>query len=237
MKRLVAALLALLAPVLPWGIRRGIYHRVLGFDIAPAARIGIAFVLPGHLRMGEGAVIGHFTIIRSLDRVEMGREARIGTFNWIFGMPSNSGAFFADEPDRLPVLRMGEGSALTSRHIVDCTNLVEIGAFATVAGFRSQLLTHGIDIATNQQRSAPIVIGDYAMVGSGVIVLKGARLGRGSVVGAGSVLRGALDEEYTLYAGNPAAAVKALDPQSAYFLRKDARVGPYVTGPDTVDAA
>ena len=40
---------------------------------------------------------------------------------------------------------MGRHAALTSRHYVDCSNRVDIGEFTTVAGARSQILTHAID--------------------------------------------------------------------------------------------
>ena len=57
---------------------------------------------------------------------------------------------------------------------------------------------------------APVEIADGAFIGSGAIILKGVRVGRRSVVGAGSVVtRDVPDGE--VWAGNPAKFIKKLD--------------------------
>lgn len=53
-----------------------------------------------------------------------------------------------------------------------------------------------------------IVIEDDVWIGHGVIVLSPARIRTGTVVGAGSVVRGTLDE-YSIYAGVPARRIRA----------------------------
>jgi acetyltransferase-like isoleucine patch superfamily enzyme len=56
-------------------------------------------------------------------------------------------------------------------------------------------------------------------VGTGCVVLKGARLPDCSVLAAGSSLARPFEETFTLYSGVPAAPVKALDRGCAYFSR------------------
>ena len=151
------------------------------------------------------------------------RSARVGTFNWIFGMlPSKR--YFTSEPDRLSALIMEEDASLTSRHIVDCTNTVTLGAFSTVAGFYSQILTHGIDVATNRQTSAPISVGHHTMIGTRVILLKGSRVPDRAVVGAGSVFRGTPEGTGGLWSGIPASRVREIDETGTYFTRKKGHV-------------
>jgi len=53
------------------------------------------------------------------------------------------------------------------------------------------------------------VIEDDVFIGMGVIVLKGSHLGRGCVVGAGSVVSGTFPPG-SIVAGNPARVVRAL---------------------------
>jgi len=53
--------------------------------------------------------------------------------------------------------------------------------------------------------STPLVLGDYAAVGAHSLLLPGAALGEGSVLGALSMTRSALDP-WTIYAGVPAGA-------------------------------
>ena len=115
---------------------------------------------------------------------------------------------------------LGDHAAITNRHLIDCTDTVTIGCFSTFAGFRSQILTHSISIQDARQRSGPVVIGDYTFIGTASIILPNSRLPSFSVLGAGSVLNKKLNEEYWLYAGNPARPVKELAQGAAYFSRK-----------------
>lgn len=204
--------------------RAVLYRRLCGYRIAKDANIGIALIAVAGADLEAGSRIGHFTIVRNLERMSLAPKARIGTFNWIFGMlPSER--YFTDEPDRLSALIMEEDASLTSRHIVDCTNTVTLGAFSTVAGFYSQILTHGIDVATNRQTSAPISVGRHAMVGTRVILLKGARIPDRAVVGAGSLFRGAPEGSGGLWSGIPAKRVRDIDESGAYFTRTAGHVG------------
>ena len=59
-------------------------------------------------------------------------------------------------------------------------------------------------------KSAPIVIEDDAWIGMNVIVLKGVTIGRGAVVGAGSVVTKDVPA-WSVVAGNPAVVVKQLN--------------------------
>src|SRR3569623_873602 len=47
-----------------------------------------------------------------------------------------------------------------------------------------------------------IVIGDDVWIGANYVLLDGARVGKGCVIAAGSVVRGVL-EDYHIYGGNP----------------------------------
>jgi acetyltransferase-like isoleucine patch superfamily enzyme len=112
-------------------------------------------------------------------------------------------------------------SAITHRHLIDCTNEVRIGTHSTIAGWRTQILTHGIDLTLSHQTSRPVVIGSYCFVGTGSILLKGSRLPDRSVLSAGSVLLTQESEECALYSGVPAQKVRDLAPDSAYFTRQE----------------
>lgn len=52
-------------------------------------------------------------------------------------------------------------------------------------------------------KKAPIIIGDYAWIATNAILLPGTEVGRGAVVGAGAVVRGAVPD-FAVVAGNPA---------------------------------
>jgi len=206
---------------LPWPFRRLLLRRLLNADISPSARIGRSIILNvGALTMADHSRIGDFNIIRNLDRLVLGSKASIGTFNWIAGnVTRRPSEHFKSFPDRRSELLLGDHSAIVARHIIDCTDSVSIGRFSTIAGHRTQILTHAIDIAENMQSCEPVKIGDYCFVGTAAVVLKGAVLPSYSVLGAGGVLISGYDKEWTVYAGNPAREVKTLDRTYKYFVR------------------
>jgi acetyltransferase-like isoleucine patch superfamily enzyme len=202
----------------PWVIRRLILSLCFGYKFAAGSIVGRSILSASKVSLGKNARISSLTIIRNLDELDMADNAVIGSFNWIHGYVGN--CHFKDFPDRVSRLRMCRDSALTARHIVDCTDEVVIGEFATIAGHRSQILTHGIDIARGHQACAPVHVGRYSFVGTASILTKGVTVPSYSVIGAGSnFTKSSGSEEFALYAGNPAQLLRRLEPTSAYFTR------------------
>ena len=209
---------ALLAP-LPWFLKRPLMQSLLGHKLHSTSRIGLSLIAAEQVELGEGARIGHLNVVKGLRRLELGPHAIIAQLNWITGFPLGPSPHFAHQPERAPELILAAHSAVTNRHLLDCTNRVTIGHHTTFAGFRSQILTHSIDLAANRQTSQPVAIGAYCFVGTGCIVLPGAKLPDYCVLGAGAVLTHPVEEPHTLYAGVPAQAVKKLPAEGKYFTR------------------
>jgi acetyltransferase-like isoleucine patch superfamily enzyme len=214
-------LLMFFSLLLPWALRRVLLEKLFGYSIHPSSRIGFAWVLPRKLIMEEGSRIGHLTFCKNINLLHLGAHAMIGQLNWITGFPSGPSLHFAHQPDRRPELIVENHAAITSRHFIDCTAQVRIGAFATVGGFRSQLLTHSIDFARNRQTAEPIDIGEYCFTGTNSVVLGGGTLPHHSILGAQSLLNKKWDEAYRLYAGVPAKPVKELSAEMEYFRRTE----------------
>lgn len=215
MKNFLRALVVLL----PWPVRRWVLVALYGYKIHPTARIGWSWIFPQELELGEGARIGHFNVAIHLRSVRLGPHAVIERSNWITGYPAGGPRHFTHRPERDPALVLGEHAAITKGHHFDCTERIEIGAFTIVAGYRSQLLTHSIDLERNRQDAAPIAIGAHCFVGTNVAILGGARLPDRSVLGAKALLNAAFTEPGWLYAGVPARAVQALPADAAFFRR------------------
>jgi hypothetical protein len=213
-------LLSLLCVLLPWPLRRAILRGVFGYEISDTSRIGFSWVCPKKLVMKPGARIGSMTLVKSIDLLEMGEETFIGNLNWITGFPSGPSKHFAHQPERRPQLILAPHSAITNRHMVDCTASVRIGSHTTFAGYANQILTHSINLETSRQEAHPITIGSYCFVGTNCVLLGGSALPDYSVLGAKSLLNRAYTETHQLYAGLPAKPIKALPRDLAYFTRK-----------------
>jgi acetyltransferase-like isoleucine patch superfamily enzyme len=214
-------LLRLVSLLLPWGIRRSILEKQFGYSLHPSSRIGFAWVFPRRLVMEEGSRIGHLTVCKNIDLFHLGAQAVVGQLNWITGFPSGPSRHFAHQPDRRPELIVERHAGISSRHLIDCTARVRIGAFATIGGFRSQLLTHSIDLAAGRQSAEPIEIGEYCFTGTNAVMLGGSSLPHHSVLGAQALLNKKWEEPYRLYAGVPAQPLKQLSPDLEYFRRTD----------------
>ena len=214
-------LLALFSFLLPWRLRRSFLEKQFNFSIHPTSRIGFAWIFPRRLVMEEGSRIGHLTLCKNIDLLHLGAHAVVGQLNWITGFPSGPSRHFAHQPDRRPELIVERHAGISSRHLIDCTARVRIGAFATVGGFRSQLLTHSIDFAAGRQTAEPIEIGEYCFTGTNSVLLGGSALPHHSVLGAQSLLNKKWEEPYRLYAGVPARPVKELSAELEYFRRAE----------------
>lgn len=207
--------------VLPWKIKRLVLIKCFHYDIHPTAKIGFAYVFPKYLKMEAGTKIDHLTVAVNLDRMILGKNTHIGRSNWITGFPTMSGSkHFAHDAHRKSELVIGDESAITKHHHIDCTNAVHIGNYVTIAGYYSQFLTHSIDVYQGRQDSKAITIGDYCFVSTGVKILGGSVLPSHSVLGAGAVLNKHYKERYFLYAGIPAEPIKQMPDAAKYFTRE-----------------
>lgn len=100
--------------------------------------------------------------------------------------------------------QINSGCVIYSGNGIRIGKNVLIAANCTLAATNHEFARADVPIA--QQRFQPsrggIVIEDDVWIGAGTILLDGAVVGRGSVIAAGSLVRGAVGA-YGVYAGNP----------------------------------
>lgn len=212
-------ILMLLSLLFPWPIRRQILKIFFGYQIHPTCKIGFAWVFPKQLIMDAHSTIGHLTVCKNLDLVHLGQYASIGRGNWVTGFPSRASEHFGHQEDRKPQLIVGDHSAITNRHLIDCTASVVIGKFSTFAGFQSQILSHSIDLEHCRQSSASVTIGNYCFVGTNCVILGDSALPDYSVLGAKTLLNKKYTDTHYLYGGVPALPIKKLSRELLYFSR------------------
>jgi acetyltransferase-like isoleucine patch superfamily enzyme len=201
---------------LPMSLKRLVARWVYGWEIHPTAYIGPSVLTVRHLSMGAGASIGGRNTITNVNRLLMGEGASIGSGNMVKG--------WWDHPtqplsERDPSLVLGDHAQIASYHYIDCVDTLELGPHAAIAGFRSTVLTHSIDLVRDKYVVGPVILGECAAVMSGCMLLAGTRVPPRSIVAAGSVVDTKLSAELTLYRGNPAVAVRELPERLGYFQR------------------
>ncbi|HMT06096.1 MAG TPA: hypothetical protein PKD76_11190 [Solirubrobacterales bacterium] len=214
---MLKAILTVTLIVFPWPLRRRMLNALFGYQIDSTARIGFSLVCPEKLIMEPFSRIGHFNYIRSLDEVIMEEGSIISGFNWASVNLREEVVAPRRAPTPRLVLRRYAG--ITARHYLDCSDEIEIGEFALVAGMRSLLMTHHLNIHEGHQTCAPIKIGAYCFVSTSCTLLGGAELPHHSVLAAGSVLIENPGTGYRLYAGVPAAEKRVYTEELGWFKR------------------
>lgn len=116
----------------------------------------------------------------------------------------------------------GSGVVICAATKVIIGDRVMIGANSTITDTDSHPihfadrhpLAHGqpAEYAYSKTVSAPVVIEDDVFIGMHTLILKGVRIGRGAVIGAGSVVVKDIPAE-TIAAGNPARPLRKVSEQ------------------------
>ena len=132
-------------------------------------------------------------------------------------------------------VKLGAGSYLNSNCVFIDTTLISIGA-RTMTGPNCSFFsgTHPLDPAVRNGLSGPesgkdIIVEEDCWIGGNAVILPGVRVGRGSTVGAGSVVTRDVPP-FHVVAGNPARIIRkiktAMDPeQSQQNSEQDAKDG------------
>lgn len=108
-------------------------------------------------------------------------------------------------------VEVGDFSSLVGP-IINTNGTVTIGSYAFIAhevviADHFAAVPHGDQVS--DASSGLIVVGDNTWIGTRAVLLSGARIGEGSIVGAGSVVDFEV-EPFSVVAGNPASVVRRL---------------------------
>ncbi|QLD12319.1 acyltransferase [Microbacterium oleivorans] len=197
----VRDLLLLALWLLPASQVKNALLRRAGHRVHPAARARSSIVWRVRsFELGPRASFGSANVVKNMSRISLGADAMIGRWNLMSSHP-----LFVRHLPGGGSLILGDHAKITSRHQLDCSGSVTLGAFASIAGHQSRVMSHSVDLTRNAQAAFPVVIGERSFVGTRVLILGGAMLPPRSVLGAGSVLtRSRPDPEPGLWAGVPA---------------------------------
>ena len=201
---------------LPMPLKRLVARWVYRWDLHPTAYIGPSVLTVRRLSMGPGSAIGGRNTITNVNELRLGEGATIGSGNMVKG--------WWDHPDAAaarprPLSAAGGSCADCVVPLHRLRRHAGAGPHAAIAGFRSTVLTHSIDLVRDKYVAGPVILGDHAVVMSGCMLLAGTRVPPRSIVAAGSVVDTKLSGELTLYRGNPAIAVRELPERLKFFQR------------------
>lgn len=107
------------------------------------------------------------------------------------------------------MLTIGDGCYINYGTSISARAGVSIGSNVAIGQY-SIIMDDDYHSPTDHHRAgrrAPIVVGDDAWLGARVIVLRGAHIGRGAVIGANSVVTGDIPA-YSVAVGSPARVIR-----------------------------
>ena len=105
---------------------------------------------------------------------------------------------------------IGRGSAIVGHYRIDIGDDVFTGMNVYITDQNHGYEDPDTPIGIQDPQDDPVVIGNGSWIGSGAVVLPGARIGKHCVVAANSVVRGTFPS-HSVIAGAPAKVVRAYD--------------------------
>lgn len=122
-------------------------------------------------------------------------------------------------------ITIGKNSIINYGVLLDGRRKIFIGNNVSISeGVVILTLSHDIDDPYFSLEGGEAVIEDYVFIGSYALVLPGVTIGRGAVVGAGSVVTNNVDP-YTVVGGNPARFIRDRKSNFSYKLDYKKRFG------------
>lgn len=210
-------LLSVLVFLLPWNGPKIKLLNLLGHQIHPGARIGICLVhRVGRFEMAEGALIGHFNVLRDLAVVRMDRGAQLMMFNMVLG--DSSIGIDGEDQTGWRTLHMLPYSHVMGHHYLDCGGGLVLGENSWITGIRTTILTHGFEPHDGSIAVEPVRLGTRAVIATSCTLLPGSYVGEGTLIAAGSTLwTRQQTEDGFLYGGVPARRLAAVKiPEDSY---------------------
>lgn len=159
--------------------------------------------IPDNIEVGERCwIYSSYAFLHFRSRQKIG--LRIGHDTGVY-----IGTMFEVGPDGN--IEVGDFSSLVGP-IINTNGTVTIGSYVFIA-HEVVIADHFAAVPLGNQvsdmGSALIVVGDNTWIGARAVLLAGARIGEGSIVGAGSVVDFEV-EPFSVVAGNPARVVRRL---------------------------
>lgn len=174
-------------------------------------------LLFGHF--GKYSIVrGHLTV-SSPKNIHIGKGCDIGPYSRLETYPC-----YGNRKTQ-PILTIGDDCSLQHAVHIYCTDKLTLGKGVLIAsGCMITDNDHGIDpegdlYVRQALTSSSTKIEDYVWLGENVCVLSGSHIGKRSIVGANSVVKGNIPA-YSIAVGNPAKVIKLYNFETKSWEKK-----------------
>lgn len=201
MKKILISFIVLIFP--PLRLKNRILN-ILGCRISLEAKIGFSFIYVDHLKIDDFASIGHMNFIR-IERLYLFENSYIQHLNTIKGplivvlknyaaIGNQNKIIRAIHPISWgkSIFKLGKLSKITSKHTIDCMRPVIFGDYSILAGYHSQIWTHGFMHAPSGKDryrvDGSVKIGNNVYIGSASIINPGVYIASSITIGSNSAV-------------------------------------------------
>lgn len=172
-----------------------------------------------NIEYGKGLQTKGAIFVRARGKVLIGNNVRINSSPFANPIGGNERTYFQILPEGK--LCIGNNTRLSNVSIT-CAKSICIGNNVRIGSgcclFDTNFHSLHPHRRAHRSREIPedvfsdsIKIGDYVFIGTRAIILKGTKIGKNSIVGAGSVVSGVIPDN-EIWAGNPAKLIRKLSP-------------------------
>jgi acetyltransferase-like isoleucine patch superfamily enzyme len=161
------------------------------------------------LRTGSGVRVGRGINwpLGNLRNIQLDENVILGKNGW----------FYIPLHNRSARIHIGAGTAIGDYFTISCNELIRIGKNCLIS-YRISILDHdhvtglGVNPTTSGiTKGEPIEIGDNTYVGTGVVIMRGVKIGRNCVINANSVVMRSFEDNCVI-TGSPAKTVMMVAP-------------------------
>jgi acetyltransferase-like isoleucine patch superfamily enzyme len=161
------------------------------------------------LRTGSGVQVGRGIgwPLGNLRNIQIDDNVHLGKNGW----------FYIPLENRTARIHIGEGTAISDNFTISANESIKIGKNCLMS-YRISILDHdhitglGVNPVTSGiMKGEPIEIGDNTFVGTGVVIMRGVKIGKNCVINANSVVMRSF-EDNCIINGSPAKVVMMVAP-------------------------
>lgn len=122
--------------------------------------------------------------------------------------------WISEDKDTRPLLTLGKDVYIGRHTYLGVHSPIEIGqntiigAYSYIISANHRYESREIPIKNQGFQGTPIKIGEDVWIGTHVVILPGAKIGRGAIIGAGSIVNSEIPE-YEIWGGVPARFIKS----------------------------
>ena len=202
---------------LPSPLKKWLYRLVLGYRIGRGVRFGFGGVVVGQeVELADHVEIGLFAVVMGR-HIRIGRHSSVGTFSYVSCRVIEIGEdakireqVYVGGP-QLPESRfaLGDRTIVLQMAYINPTKPVVIGDDTGIGG-HCLIFTHGAWLSALEGYPVnyePVTLGRSVWLPWRVFVMPGATIGDGCVIGANSLVAGAIPPN-SLAVGSPAKVVR-----------------------------